>query len=254
MSKTSVQTATTNTTDMKAKEAKSMKKNNTVTINEILSQAATQQTEKAAKIRAALVERTAYVCAAKGCAIEPDTIRSSTEQFLSRIPDEVICGGADVVLRREFDATSLEHVLEGENVVLGWDANPQATEGKRPNVIWLTVKTAPKVEKTPLEKFLGFMANRCAEMTEATAKAVFEAAWDGEEITVCIHPKATPVVMASQKVPGGQFILQSIGAKGQFVPNRPIGYVTGNRVYVSIPGIENGRPWTFRLNPKRDNS
>lgn len=234
------------TTDMKNEEEATMK---TMNINDIISQVQTDIAVKAAKIRSALVERVAYVVAAKSCPIESADIREATRNFLGQLADEKIVGGADVVLRKEL--TGINAGYQNERIVLAWDKNPKGNEeGKRPNVLWVHVLPVQKQEKSMADKAVSFFQKRFPDMTEGIVRELFEAGWDGNEVTLCVHPSAKPVVLKAQNG-GGQYLLQQPDEKGNFIPNRPIAYAVGNRIYVSIPGTKNGRPWTFRATPAK---
>lgn len=248
--KTSVQNTVNCTTDDILKEEKNMKKQTvqTANINDIINEGAKDIATKARKIREALVERTAYVVAAKSCPIEPAEIRETTRNFLGQLSDEQLAGGADVVLRKEL--TGIESGFQTEKVVLAWDKNPKAgEEGKRPNVLWVHVLPVQRQEKPMADKAVSFFQKRVPDMPETVVRQIFEAAWDGEEITICAHPSAKPVVLKAQADKTGKYILQVPDPKGNFVPNKPIAYAVGNRVYVSIPGTQYGKRWTFRANP-----
>ena len=221
----------------------------TMNIADIVAQAQTDIAAKAAKIRSALVERTAYVVAAKSCPIESAEIREATRTFLGQLADEQMLGGADVVLRKEL--TGIESGFQTEKVVLAWDKNPKGNEeGKRPNVLWVHVLPMQKQEKSMADKAVSFFQKRFPDMPETVVRELFNAGFDGEEVTLCVHPSAKPVVLKAQNG-GGQYLLQQPDEKGNFVPNRPIAYAVGNRIYVSIPGTKNGRPWTFRATPAK---
>lgn len=249
MKKTSIrkpETAANCTTDM-MKEETIMK---TMNIADVIAQAQTDIAEKAAKIRAALIERTAYVVAVKACPIESAEIREATKTFLHRLDDEQLLGGADVVLRK--DMNGIEREFQTEKVVLSWEKNPKAGEGgKRPNVLWVHVLPQVRVEKSMADKAVSFFGKRFPDMPEGIVRELFDAGFDGEEVTLCVHPSAKPIVLKAQADKSGKYLLQAPDAKGNFVPNKPIAYAVGNRIYVSLPGTKNGRPWTFRANPKR---
>lgn len=230
------------TTDMK--EETNMK---TMNIADVIAQAQTDIAEKARKIREALVERTAYVVAAKSCPIESAEIREATRNFLASLENGMVIGGADVVLRK--DMNGINNGYQTDKVVLSWEKNPKAgEEGKRPNVLWVHVLPQVRPEKSMADKAVSFFQKRFPDMPEGIVRQLFEAGFDGEEVTLCVHPSAKPVVLKAQ-TGDGQYLLQVPDEKGNFIPNRPIAYQTGNRVYVSIPGTKNGRPWTFRANP-----
>lgn len=223
------------------------------TIDAVANEALQQQAEKADKIRAAIAERGAYAHAAKG-GENSGMVRQALKKFLATVPDAEVTKGADLVLRKELIPTAdLPYVYTDDTVVLAWDANPLADkEGKRPCVVWVHVKRAPKAVKTLADKAAAFFTKRISGMTDELARSIInEVTWD-EELTICPYPVAKPVALMSKERPGGRFILQDVDGKGGFIPNRPIGYVLENRVYLSLPGMEGrGRPWTFRLNPTK---
>ncbi|MBR4110854.1 MAG: hypothetical protein IKK43_04115 [Clostridia bacterium] len=239
---------TVNTTDKKEMEENAMK---TMNIKDIISQAQTDIATKAAKIRERVTQRVGFVRAYQG-ATDSAELKAKVSPFLTTVPDKDMAEGADVVLCKKLDTSDMPYAYEDDMVVLGWSANPEfGKERKRKNVLWVHVKPAHKEEKSMADKAVSFFQKRFPDMQETVIRELFEAGFDGEEVTLCVHPSAKPVVLKAQ-AGGGQYLLQVPDPKGNFVPNKPIAYAVGNRVYVSIPGTKNGRPWTFRANPKRD--
>lgn len=239
-----IQMATTCTTDIANEEGNNMKEI-TMNVNEIIAEAA----RKADNIRMRITDRAGYVRAFKG-ATDSAELKAKVAPFLATVPDNVVEEGADVVLCKELVTNGMPYAYEDDMVILGWSANPEfGKERKRKNVLWVHVK--PKLRpKTMADKALTFFGKKYPDMPEGIIQELFDAAWDGEEITLCVHPKAAPIVLKAKEKQGqGRYMLQEPDAKGNIIPNRPIAYVVGNRAYVSIPGTKNGRPWTFRANP-----
>ena len=250
MKKTSVQKpqiAVNCTTDIANKEGNNMKEI-TMNVNEIIAEA----TRKADNIRMRITDRAGYVRAFKG-ATDSAELKAKVAPFLATVPDNVVEEGADVVLCKELDTSDMPYAYQDDHVILGWSANPEfGKERKRKNVLWVHVKPKLHAPKSMADKALSFYKKKFPDMPEGVIQELFDAAWDGEEITLCVHPSAKPVVLKAQADKTGKYLLQAPDAKGNIIPNRPIAYAVGNRVYVSIPHTPYARPWTFRANPKRD--
>ena len=221
----------------------------TMNVNDIISQAQTDAITKAAKIRERVTQRVGFVRAYQG-ALDSDMLKAKVSPFLTTVPDKAVAEGADVVLCKELDTSDMPYAYEDDMVILGWSANPEfGKERKRKNVLWVHVKPKLRAPKTMADKALSFFGKKFPDMPEGIIQELFDAAWDGEEITLCVHPSAKPVVLKAQADKTGKYLLQEPDAKGNIIPNRPIAYAVGNRVYVSIPHTPYARPWTFRANP-----
>lgn len=226
----------------------------TITIAEILAE---KSQNKAAGVREGLVKTFRYFRARQGIeesAEQLDVLAEELQALLASLPDEELAHGANVVFAK---TAFWEGGFESDHMVVGFEANTrynpeERVNGVYPMVLWVHVKPVSgevRLPKTTAEKAVAYFEKRLPDLPQQVLLELFEYCWDGEEITICQHPAAKPVVLKSKEAPGGQFLLQDVGADGTFVPNRPIAYCVGNRAYVSVPGAAPTHPWTFRANP-----
>lgn len=239
---------TTCTTDKKEGTAMLNATNtaNTANINDFIKKTVDIAT-KAADVMSAM-ERTFRMARANQGFLDTQELVPEFKTLLrGAVTDEDVARGANVILTGRIPQGLEAHV--GERLIVAWGANPKYnpdvfTHGIYPNILWVNVKPMNRPEKPMIEKAVAFFGLRVPDMPEAVVRELFEAGWDGEEVTLCVHPSAKPVVLKAQ-AGGGQYLLQVPDEKGNFVPNKPIAYQTGNRIYVSIPGTQYGRRWTF---------
>lgn len=112
-------------------------------------------------------------------------------------------------------------------------------------VIYLQFIRKDKLMEEQRERFHNYMENRHLPLSDIIAEKVnlFE------EVNFHIFNRAAPFVIAIKDIfTDGEFIGQDVkcGDKIQFVPNRPIGFVKDNEVYLSVPDWRYERTdWKF---------
>lgn len=112
-------------------------------------------------------------------------------------------------------------------------------------VIYLQFIRKDKLIEEQRERFHNYMENRHLPLSDIIVEKVnlFE------EVDFHIFNRAAPFVIAIKDIfTDGEFIGQDVkcGDKIQFVPNRPIGFVKDNEVYLSVPDWRYERTdWKF---------
>lgn len=233
-----------NTTDIKEEDV--MEK--MVSINSILEEEKEKNIGKVARMKEVYTNQIAYTVISHGSEITSPEIRAAADELMKLVPEDQLLLSADVVLRKELSTSGAKYAYETDKVSLVWEKNHH--ENRRPYIIWVHEKTKPRKLNTLEDKAVSFFMKRIPEMPEEVVRELFTTCFDGKEFTICQYNQAKPVILMSNKKPGGKFALQSIDADGQFAVNQPIAYVIGNRAYVSIPFSAPGRPWTFHAVPK----
>lgn len=234
------------TTDNIAKEGMTMN------LNDLIKKTKIDVATKAADVMNAM-ERTFRMARVNQGFLDTQELVPEFKVLLrDAVTDEDVARGANVILTGRIPQ-GLE-AYEGERLIVAWGANPKYNpeafvHGIYPNVLWVNVKPMNRPVKPMIEKAVAFFGLRVPDMPEAVVRKLFEAGWDGEELTLCIHPNAKAVACKADEdkksTAIGRFLLQEPDEKGTFVPNMPIAYQMGNRIYVSIPGTKYGRRWTF---------
>lgn len=233
-----------NTTDIKEEDV--MEK--MVSINSILEEEKEKNIGKVARMKEVYANQIAYTVISHGCEITSPEIRAAADELMKLVPEEQLLLSADVVLRKDLSTNGAKYAYETDKLCLVWEKNTH--ENRRPYIIWVHVKPKPRKVNTLEDKAVSFFSRRIPGISEEVIRELFAICFDGKELTICQYNEPRPVILMTNRRPGGKFILQKINEKGEFAVNHPIAYVIGNRAYVFIPLSAPGRAWTFHAIPK----
>lgn len=245
MAKNIIQKNSPSTNDIKEE---STMKNEMVSIDLILQQEKERRNQKLARMKQAYANQIAYTVISHGCEITSPEIRAAADELMKLVPEDQLLLSADVVLRKELSTSGAKYAYETDKLCLVWEKNSH--ENRRPYIIWVHAKPKPRKVNTLEDKAVSFFSRRIPGISEEVIRELFATCFDGKELTICQYNDPRPVILMTNRRPGGKFVLQEIDADGQFAVNHPIAYVIGNRAYVSIPFSAPGRAWTFHAIPK----
>lgn len=129
----------------------------------------------------------------------------------------------------------VEYKIEKSNVTWGYE-----------HVFFLWFVSKNKLKEKQLERLEKYILNKSLPLGDEIIQRVNPM----ENVEFHIFQKAAEFVIAVKEImaDGGEFIGQKVyyGDKIKFVPNKPLGYVKGNDVYLSVPSWQYLRTdWKF---------
>lgn len=205
-------------------EANNKFENNMVTFDEILNSENKEMQQRREKKRLAIMQRIS------GCA----------EKFSVSLPTEVIEKVADLTIQPEIDGSvgvtthrvKNPEVVDCGNVILEYKLEKSTTDWGHPYVLFLYFVTKEDVAKLRMRSFVNWAGARNVPYGEEIASKVNL----GEDVNLHIFKKAADFVReVKPHLNKGEFVGQQVSEKLAFVPSRPIGFIAGNEVYISVP-------------------
>lgn len=198
--------------------------NNMVTFDEILNSENKEMQQRREKKRLAIMQRIS------GCA----------EKFSVSLPTEVIEKVADLTIQPEIDGSvgvtthrvKNPEVVDCGNVILEYKLEKSTTDWGHPYVLFLYFVTKEDVAKLRMRSFVKWAGARYVPFSEEIAEKVdFK-----KDVNLHIFGRVIDFVReVKPRLGEGEFIGQQVTEKLSFVPSKPLGFVVGNEVYISVP-------------------
>lgn len=194
------------------------------TFDEVLNSENEEMQQRRAKKRSAIMQK----------------ISERAEKFSVSLPTEVIEKVADLTIQPEIDGSvgvtthrvSNPEVVDCGNVILEYKLEKSTTDWGHPYVLFLYFVSKEDFAKLRVRSFVNWAAARNVPFGEEIAEKVNIC----EDVNLHIFKKAADFVReVKPHLNDGKFIGQQVSEKLAFVPSNPIGFVSGNEVYISVP-------------------